>query len=197
MNKQAFAEELRRCLADLPGEDAERSVEFYVEMIEDRMEEGLSEEEAVSAVGTPLEVSFRIRSELSIAEEKPAASEAPKEKKSPWMLVLLILGFPVWGALLIGAVAVAFSLLAAAISLLVSLWAVFVALGGAALLWGISAAVSVGAGSLPAAGMLFGLGLFCAGLCIFGFFGCRYVTKISLEGLKKLWCRIKERSQRA
>ena len=46
MSKQEFLEQLRRGLPGLPREDIEERLKFYSEMLEDRMEEGLSEEEA-------------------------------------------------------------------------------------------------------------------------------------------------------
>ena len=50
MNKQEFLSRLRKQLRGL--EDREERVTFYSEMIDDRMEDGLSEEEAVAAVGS-------------------------------------------------------------------------------------------------------------------------------------------------
>lgn len=47
MNKQEFLVKLRKGLSGLPKEDIEERLTFYSEMIDDRMEEGLSEEEAV------------------------------------------------------------------------------------------------------------------------------------------------------
>ena len=49
MNKQEFLSQLRKGLAGLPQNDIEERLAFYGEMIDDRIEEGLSEEEAVSA----------------------------------------------------------------------------------------------------------------------------------------------------
>ena len=49
MNKQEFLSLLRRELSGLPQGDIEERVGFYAEMIDDRMEEGLTEEEAVEA----------------------------------------------------------------------------------------------------------------------------------------------------
>ena len=49
MGKQEFLAQLRKGLQGLPQEDIEERLTFYSEMIDDRMEEGLSEEEAVSA----------------------------------------------------------------------------------------------------------------------------------------------------
>ena len=51
MNKQAFLAQLRKGLSGLPREDIEERLTFYSEMIDDRTEEGLSEEEAVSGIG--------------------------------------------------------------------------------------------------------------------------------------------------
>ena len=51
MLKTAFLEALQSGLAGLPRQDIEERLAFYGEMIDDRMEEGLSEEEAVAAIG--------------------------------------------------------------------------------------------------------------------------------------------------
>ena len=53
MNKQEFLAQLRKQLSGLPLKDAEDRITFYSEMIDDRMEEGLSEPEAVSAIPCP------------------------------------------------------------------------------------------------------------------------------------------------
>ena len=44
MNKQEFLAELRKGLSGLPQDDIEERLIFYDEMLEDRIEEGLSEE---------------------------------------------------------------------------------------------------------------------------------------------------------
>ena len=54
MNKQEFLNALRYGLSGLPQDDVEERLVFYSEMIDDRMEEGLSEEEAVAQAG-PIE----------------------------------------------------------------------------------------------------------------------------------------------
>lgn len=51
MNKNEFLVQLRKKLSGLPQDDIEERLIFYSEMIDDHMEEGLSESEAVSAVG--------------------------------------------------------------------------------------------------------------------------------------------------
>ena len=51
MNKREFFAELRTKLSGAPQSDVEDRLIFYGEMIDDRIEEGMSEEEAVAAVG--------------------------------------------------------------------------------------------------------------------------------------------------
>ena len=56
MNKQQFLDELRSKLVGLPDEEIENRISFYEEMINDRIDEGKSEEEAISEIGTVDEV---------------------------------------------------------------------------------------------------------------------------------------------
>ena len=52
MSRDAFIGELRHRMAGLPKETVERTVEYYSELIADSMEDGVSEEEAVSRLGS-------------------------------------------------------------------------------------------------------------------------------------------------
>ena len=52
MNKQEFLRQLREGLSGLRQEDIEERLTFYREMIDDRMEDGLSEEDAVHEIGS-------------------------------------------------------------------------------------------------------------------------------------------------
>lgn len=53
MNKQQFVEALNALLAALPVEERARLISYYTEMIDDRIEEGMPEAEAVAALGDP------------------------------------------------------------------------------------------------------------------------------------------------
>lgn len=68
MSKQEFLEPLRRGLSGLPREDIEERLKFYSEMLEDRMEEGLSEEEAVSAAGSVDEIVAQAVADIPLAK---------------------------------------------------------------------------------------------------------------------------------
>ena len=56
MCKQEFLSQLRARLGGLPHRDVEERLNFYGEMIDDRMEEGRSEDEAVSDIGSVEEI---------------------------------------------------------------------------------------------------------------------------------------------
>ena len=52
MNKTEFLDALRHALGKLPSYEVEQSIAFYAEMIDDRIEDGMSEQEAVAALGS-------------------------------------------------------------------------------------------------------------------------------------------------
>ena len=63
MKKKEFLEKLQASLWAMPETDKQRSVDYYAEMIDDRMEDGLSEEEAVAAIGDLDEIVKQILNE--------------------------------------------------------------------------------------------------------------------------------------
>lgn len=185
MSKQEFLAQLRKGLSGLPKDDIEGRLAFYNEMIDDRMEEGLSEEEAVSAVGSVDEIVAQVVAEIPLARVAKERIK-PKRRMQAWEVVLLVLGSPIWLSLLITAFAVIFSLYVVLWSVVISLWAVFASLIGCAI--GCIAAgigVAVGINSLTGVAMI-GAGIVCAGLSIFMFYGCKAATKGSAVLTKKL-----------
>lgn len=176
MKKNEFLAELRERLTGLSETDMNQSLDYYAEMIEDRMEDGLSEEEAVSAIGTPGEIANEILGEMPLAKLVKARVK-PKGQMAAWEIVLLILGSPVWLSLLIALFAVVFSLYIAFWTVIISLWATVLALGSAALAGVCTLFIAIAGGHAWAGIALFGAGLFLAGLTIFAYHGCLYATK--------------------
>lgn len=64
MNKYLFEDWLRNRLDDLPPEELERIVAFYLDAIDERMEEGMTEEEAIHDLGEPEGLLAGIRASL-------------------------------------------------------------------------------------------------------------------------------------
>ena len=68
MDKQRFLSELRNSLSGIPHDELEERLVFYSEMIDDRMEEGMTEEEAVAGIGPVGEVVNQILSEVPLSD---------------------------------------------------------------------------------------------------------------------------------
>ena len=185
MTKSQFLSALGGKLTRLPRDEAEDRLRFYSEMIDDRMEEGLSEEEAVAAVGSVEKIAAQI-----LADTFPAPPQSePQNKKhsrNPWVILLLILGSPVWISLAVAALGIVISLYVSLWAVIISLWAVFGSLIVCAFS-GIVAGTVLAFVRTPLTGIaLMGAGLICAGLAIFLFYGCKAATNGTLLLSKKL-----------
>ena len=185
MNKNEFLSELQKGLSGLPGDEIEERINFYSEIIEDRMEEGLAEEDAVLAIGTVDEILAQAVNEIPLAK---IAKERvrPKRQLRVWEIVLLILGSPIWLSLGIAAAAVIFALYISIWSVIISFWAVFGSLAICFLTGMIVGIVAICNGNVIAGIALMGAGIVCAGISIFMFFGCMVITKGILGLTKKL-----------
>lgn len=176
MNKQEFLARLRQGLAGLPQDEIAERLAFYSEMIDDRMEEGLSEERAIEEIGDVEEIISQIIGDVPLTQLVKERIK-PKRTLKAWEIVLLALGSPIWFSLLIAAVAVVFSFYVVLWSVIISLWSIFASMVACA--FGI---IVLGVGYVLVSKMLIGLGLLgagiaCVGLSIFLFFGCKASTK--------------------
>ena len=200
MTKQIFLDQLRAGLYGLPQDDIEERVSFYSEMIDDRMEEGLTEEAAVAGIGPVDTIISQIIAETPLPRlVREQIKSRPRMRA--WEVILLILGFPLWFPLLIAAFAVVFSVYVVIWSVILALWAV-----EAACIAGAFAGVIVGFIQIFQGNLLWGLLLISAaillsGLSILLFFGCiaaskgaLYLTKKIALGIKSLFLR-KENSK--
>lgn len=191
MTKQEFLTALRERLCGLPKQDVEERLGFYSEMIDDRIEDGCTEEEAVLAIGSVDGIATQIIADIpltKIAKE----SIKPKKRFKAWEIVLLALGSPIWLSLAIAAAAVILSLYVVLWSVIISVWSVFAALVACAF-GGIAAgAIFAVSGNGIAGGAVIGAGLVCAGVSVFLFFGCRAATKGILLLTKQMALGIKK-----
>ena len=175
MNKQAFIEALREKLRGLPKSEVEDRLAFYSEMIDDKTEEGISEEDAVAGLGSPDALATQIISQIPISK---IAKETVKPKRlRAREIVLLCLSFPIWLPLLLAGAAILLSLYAVLWTLIISVWAVFAAVGASALGALVSAIIFFLRG-VNIYSALFGIAaaLACAGASILLFFGSRAAT---------------------
>ncbi len=190
MNKQEFLVQLRKGLSGFPQEDIEERVTFYSEMIDDRIEEGITEEEAVAAVGTVDEIVKQVVAETPLAKIAKERIK-PKRRLRAGEIVLLVLGSPIWLSLLIAAFAVILSLYASLWSVVICLWAVFGSLIGCAFGGVVAGGVFACSGTVLSGIAMLAAGIVCAGLSIFMFYGCKAATKGILLLTKKMALGIK------
>ena len=191
MKKAEFLNQLKASLWALPEEDRQCSLDYYSEMIDDRMEDGLLEEEAVAAVGSLDEIVKQILSEtprppqVVPPQTKKKQSQQPvKDNTKTWLIILLILGCPVWGSLGVGLLSTVFGVYVSLWAVVISLYAVFLALA-ASVLGCIVASVFM-IGSVGEVTVAWGAALLCAGLSILFLL----LANLAAKGMVKLtkWC---------
>lgn len=184
MTRQEFLSALNDKLSNLPKKDTAERIKFYEEMIDDRIEEGLSEEEAIADLGTVDEIYKQFLGELpllSIIKNRIT----PKNRPSGGMLALIISTSLIWFPLLIVGLSLVLSLYAALWSLVLSAWAVFASLAISAPLGVVSGIASIFTANATQGILLIGGGLAFAGLAILAYYGSLYATKGSAILTKK------------
>lgn len=171
MTKQEFLKEIKKNIHALPRKDRKRVVEYFSEMIDDRMEDGLSEEEAIAEIGEPQEAARQTISDPAfLAEIKP---EAARPKNNALLIVLAILGSPLW-------IAFAAVVLALLLVFYILLFVFVVVLFVLVLALGLSAIAMLVAGiyeltklMIPLGFFLIGAFLALTGLTLLAFLGAR------------------------
>lgn len=175
MTKLKFLNELEKRLNAFEMPEIKNWLNYYGEMIDDRIEEGQSEEEAVASLGDMDKIINDILRQTPIT--KLAKTKLNRKALHGWEIAMLIIGFPLWFPLLIAAIAVVISLYAV-------LWSVFISLCAAALTVAVSgfallvvAIVHAASADIVAGLFMLGLGLLLCGLAMFGQLGLNYILK--------------------
>ena len=169
----------------MPQDDIEERLIFYSEMIEDQMEEGLSEEEAVLAVGSVEEIVAQVVAETPLAK---IAKERinPKRRLTAGEIVLIVLGSPIWFSLIVAAFVVILALYVSLWAVIISLWTVFISFAACSIACVLACVVHIMGGHSASSAAMLAAGFICAGLSICMLYGCRMSTKIVLIFTKKL-----------
>ncbi len=192
MNKRRFLIKLKRALWGCPPSEIKSRLAFYSEMIDDRVEEGRTEKEAILEIGKPEEIAKDIREELS---------ERPKKEKRPFGTVakiLIVLGSPIWLSLLVAAAAIAFSLAISAFAVvfsvfvclfaaLISLYAVVLSLGVSGLACIAGGVACLFTGRFTEMLIALGAGFVLAAVCIWLFIVCAPIGNAILRSIGNTW----------
>lgn len=190
MTKSEFLSQLGGLLSGLQKDEIEERLGFYSEMIDDKIEDGLSEAEAIEQIGTPREVAEQIIRDTPLGEIVRERIK-PARRIKPLEITLLVLGAPIWLSLLVAVLAVGLSLYAVLWSLVVAAWAVFASVAACAPA-GVAAGIAFIFRAAPTAGLaMIGAGILLCGLAVFLFFGCRAATLGVIWLTKKIMFSIK------
>lgn len=190
MKKQQFLSELSARLKGLPQKEIDERIAFYGEMIDDRVEEGISEEEAVSEIGTVDSVASQIIAEIPLSKIMKEKMK-PKRSLKGWEIALLVLGSPLWAPLLIAFFAIIFAAYVVVWSLVITVWAVELSISASALgcIFG-SIPIFVNNGVFSGLAVL-SLGALCVGLAILLFFAGLKITQGTFKFTKNILLGIK------
>jgi len=162
MNKNEFLSVLGAELERQQVGGISNVLEYYDEMICDRIEDGMSEEEAVASMGSIENIVNEVlidRPMPTLVKEKVRKSrEKARTSGHEWLwITLAVVGFPVWFPLLLALAIVAFALFLVFWILVGTVFVVLLALGLAALAC-LICAVTVVTGFIPWPTFLLSLG---------------------------------------
>ena len=180
MTKSEFLIILKKNLISLPEQDRRKTIQYYAEMIDDRIEEGFSEEDAVEQIGPVYELIAQIKSDYGeTASVNTSEPNRKQHKKSVniGVMILLILGFPLWFSLLMAVFSVFLVLYVSLWSCIIALWSVFVSFIACSVCGIILGVIFNMLGRFVSGTAMIGAGIILAGLTIFTFYACKAATK--------------------
>ena len=164
MDKNTFFETLKVRLAGIPEKELQQAIDYYDEIISDKVEDGVSEQEAIESLGSIDEI---VRSTLSDIPIKKLVKEkfGLKRKLRTWEIVLLSLTSIIWVPLLIVLMAVVLVLYVCLWSGVISVGAVSISSLAASLICALGV-VDVVSGNLASGIVLAGFSMIFAGVAI-------------------------------
>ena len=176
MNRAEFTYALRKRLSNLPTDDIDDRILFYNEMIDDAIEEGLTEEKAIENIGSIDEIYSQILAEVPLHRIIKHKIN-PKRKMSGAKIAIIASTSPIWISLLAAAFAVVISLFAVLWSVAISLWSLFISFAVSSPASILLSIMNICGGNMSLGAVFIACSLLLAGLAIFTFYGCKYVTK--------------------
>ena len=192
MNKEEYLSAVWERIGHLPPADIRRSLDYYSEMIDDRMEEGhLTETQAVTAMPTVEEAAAQILAEAPVSpsaappEREPEADiPAPVQAGAKsgrvwhvWEIILLVLGSPLWLPLVISGAAIVLALYIVIWALVIVVLAVVLSVAVTAVAAAIRCVISLLQTALIAGLFYLGLALLCAGVVPFLYLAAKWAVK--------------------
>ena len=172
MLKQEFLAQLRSGLEAASIEDIDECIEFYDEMISDRIESGMNEESAVAQMESIDSIISNYKAEKPVAKlimdkVQKSHDEAKGKGKGALWIVLAIIGFPIWLPILLVVLALLLTLYILLWCIVIAVFCVLITIGAVAIA-GLFIFIMMFTGIVPWPLGVFslGAGLFLGGLAV-------------------------------
>ena len=190
MTKSEFLDALRKRLSGLPEKEVESRLNFYSEMIDDRVEDGVLETAAVWHLGDVDEIASEIIADIPL--KKIVKNKIKRHRRlKAWEITLLATGSPIWFPLLLAVIIVAIAVYISIWAVIISLWAVAVSLLASSFGCAVGGIVIACCDNVLTGVLAVSVSFILAGISIFAFYGCKMATKGFLLLSKKVIIGIK------
>ncbi len=169
MTKNEFTKVLKSRISHLPKAERKKILQYYYEMISERMEDGMSEAEAIDALGNLDEL---------FSEYAPVPKEPKKSVKlRAWHIIMLIIGAPLWISLVVVILCLVMVFYIVIWVLVIAFYAIFLALAASGFALIMASFWALFVGGVPYFFAFFGAGIFLSGLAILWLLACNAFAK--------------------
>lgn len=189
MNKETFLHQLRIRLSQLPEPEIKTRLDYYSELIEDMVEDGMSEEDAVASFGDVNAIAAKIMQDTPLST-LVKSKVTPKNGWSTAAIVIAIVGSPVWVPLLLAFITVIASVYLVIWTCIICIFAVVLSLGLSGIYLVFKAFTLFTAGFSTVI-FTVGCGLGFVGLCLLAFLGAKVTTMGLIQLTRWIFIEIK------
>jgi uncharacterized membrane protein len=161
-------------------------------MIDDKIEDGYSEEDAIKEIGSIDDVVESILAETSFIKIAKQRLK-PTRRFSSLEVVLLALGSPLWISLLVAFFACVLAVYVSLLSVAISVWAVFISLCAVSVSGVLIGLIFAIVKNIYTGITIIDLTIVCFGLAILLFYCCKWLTKWTFVLPKKFILSAKKR----
>lgn len=178
MTKNEFFRTLKGRISHLPKNERRKILQYYTEMISERMEDGMTEAEAIDAIGNMDDLL------ADYPAEPKTRHRAPRLRT--WHIVMLIAGAPLWIPLAATVFSFLIAFYAVIWSMVVAFYAVFVALFVSGLTTLVAGFASIATGEPQCFLTLAGAGFLLMGFAILWFVPCTLFARAMAKTTKNV-----------
>lgn len=176
MQKREFLSALDKSLAQLTEQERKKQLDYYDELLDDMIEDGMEETAAVEKLGDPSAIAQTIYQELPL----PVLVKSRVRPGGGWTalsIILLVLGSPIWVPLALSLATVVLTVYLVIWTIIVTLFVVVLSIAVAGLALLIGSIGCIGTLSAPLILMAFAGGVILMAISLAACIGALYAAK--------------------